>query len=101
MRLLRRYKRGLGRRKSTECIGAAKVVSVADPICQPPQFATPRYKRKDLWRARLDPYGRAHVEVGEGFHQPLRWPGHYYDDEIGLCYNRFRYYDPELGRYIE
>ncbi|MGE3630417.1 MAG: RHS repeat-associated core domain-containing protein [Sandaracinaceae bacterium] len=55
----------------------------------------------DLWRARVDPYGVAHIEVGQDFHQPLRFPGHYYDAELGLHYNRFRYYDPALGRYLE
>ncbi len=54
-----------------------------------------------LWRARLDPYGTAHVEIGEGFHQPIRFPGHLHDEETGLHYNRFRYYSPELGRYLE
>ena len=32
---------------------------------------------------------------------PLRFPGHYADPEIGLYYNRFRYYSPELGRYTQ
>lgn len=27
-------------------------------------------------------------------------PGQYYDEETGLHYNIFRYYDPQLGRYI-
>ncbi|WP_437940344.1 RHS repeat-associated core domain-containing protein [Sorangium sp. So ce341] len=31
---------------------------------------------------------------------PLRYPGQYEDEEIGLCYNRYRYYDAESGRYI-
>ncbi len=56
---------------------------------------------RTVWRARVDPYGTAHVEVGEGFHQPLRFPGHFFDAETGLHYNRFRYYSPELGRYLE
>jgi RHS repeat-associated protein len=37
----------------------------------------------------------------------IRFPGQYYDAETetagpgtGLHYNRFRYYDPALGRYI-
>ncbi|WP_394845902.1 DUF6531 domain-containing protein [Pendulispora brunnea] len=54
-----------------------------------------------VWRARIAPYGAAHVEVGRDFHQPIRWPGHYFDAEIGLQYNRFRTYAPELGRYLE
>ena len=30
----------------------------------------------------------------------MRFPGQYYDAETNLHYNHFRYYDPELGRYI-
>jgi len=54
-----------------------------------------------VWQARHDPYGAAHVELGADFHQPLRWPGHYYDANTGLHYNRFREYDPTLGRYLQ
>ncbi|AKT40728.1 RHS repeat-associated core domain-containing protein [Chondromyces crocatus] len=31
---------------------------------------------------------------------PFRHPGQYEDRETGLFYNRYRYYDPDLGRYI-
>jgi RHS repeat-associated protein len=31
---------------------------------------------------------------------PLRFPGQYYDQETGLHYNYFRYYDPQTGRYL-
>lgn len=31
---------------------------------------------------------------------PFRWPGQYHDEETGLYYNRFRYYDPNAGQYI-
>lgn len=31
---------------------------------------------------------------------PLRFQGQYADVETGLHYNRYRYYDPEVGRYI-
>ena len=41
------------------------------------------------------------MHVGADFHQPLRFPGHYHDAATGLHYNRFRYYSPELGRYLE
>lgn len=54
-----------------------------------------------VWRAAIDAYGTARVEVGADFHQPLRFPGHYFDAELALCCNRFRYYSPELGRYME
>jgi RHS repeat-associated protein len=32
--------------------------------------------------------------------QHFMYQGQYYDKEIELAYNRFRYYDPETGRYI-
>ena len=31
---------------------------------------------------------------------PFPFQGQYYDHETELVYNIFRYYDPELGRYI-
>lgn len=32
--------------------------------------------------------------------QNLRFAGQYFDEETGLHYNRFRYYDPDVGRYL-
>ncbi len=32
--------------------------------------------------------------------QPHRFQGQIYDNETGLHYNRFRYYDPDAGRFI-
>ncbi len=34
-----------------------------------------------------------------GFAQPLRYAGQYADEETGLHYNTFRYYDAEVGRF--
>ena len=31
---------------------------------------------------------------------PFRYRGYYYDAESGLCYLQTRYYDPEIGRFI-
>jgi RHS repeat-associated protein len=31
---------------------------------------------------------------------PIRFPGQYEDEETGLHYNRYRYYDPETGQYL-
>jgi len=33
-------------------------------------------------------------------YQPLRYQGQYFDAETGLHYNRFRYSDPDAGRFI-
>jgi RHS repeat-associated protein len=54
-----------------------------------------------VWRAEHHPYGVRTITSPERFDQPQRWPGHYHDEETGLHYNRFRYYDPSLGRYLE
>jgi RHS repeat-associated protein len=43
---------------------------------------------------------RPEAEHGTGW-ASRRWPGHYYDPETGLHYNRWRYYDPTLGRYLQ
>lgn len=51
------------------------------------------------WKAQLDVYGVAREDVAlTGC--PWRWPGQYEDEETGLYYNRFRYYDPGTGRYV-
>jgi RHS repeat-associated protein len=65
------------------------------------------------WQANQDAWGK---EVGDqeseirdqvrnginsGYvEQPLRFQGQYYDEETGLHYNRYRYYDPHSGRYL-
>ncbi len=54
-----------------------------------------------VWRARIDPYGRADIVPEAKIEFNLRFPGHYFDRETGLHHNRFRYYDPVLGRYIQ
>jgi len=35
-----------------------------------------------------------------GLEQSIRFQGQYYDAETGLHYNRFRYYDPDVGRFL-
>nr|WP_052170719.1 RHS repeat-associated core domain-containing protein [Massilia sp. JS1662] len=37
-------------------------------------------------------------QIGEA--QPVRFQGQYHDNESGLHYNRFRYYDPDIGRFV-
>jgi RHS repeat-associated protein len=57
---------------------------------------------RSVWRARrVDPYGSADIESEAQLEYNLAWPGHYRDPETGLHYNRYRYYDPKLGRYLQ
>ncbi|MEV7629493.1 RHS repeat-associated core domain-containing protein [Actinoplanes sp. NPDC089786] len=48
------------------------------------------------WWARGDLWGR----TSDAGATPLRFPGQYLDRETGLHYNRFRYYDPAIARYL-
>ncbi|MEK5039324.1 RHS repeat domain-containing protein [Sporosarcina sp. FSL K6-3457] len=54
-----------------------------------------------VWSAGLDIYGRVKEFTGEKDFIPFRYQGQYEDVEIGLYYNRFRYYDPEQGNYTQ
>jgi RHS repeat-associated protein len=55
---------------------------------------------KLIWERSLNSNGKVLKETGfENFCQFL-YQGQSYDSEIELAYNRFRYYDPEEGRYI-
>ena len=54
-----------------------------------------------VWSAELDIYGRVKEFTGEKDFIPFRYQGQYEDVEIGLYYNRFRYYDPEQGNYTQ
>ncbi|MFK7671921.1 RHS repeat-associated core domain-containing protein, partial [Pseudomonas lundensis] len=36
----------------------------------------------------------------QGLTNPIRFQGQYHDHETGLHYNRYRYYDPRVGRFI-
>jgi len=51
------------------------------------------------WRMQLDVFGVPTFEEGTAEDCPWRWPGQYDDVETGQFYNRWRYYDPESGRY--
>jgi RHS repeat-associated protein len=53
-----------------------------------------------VWERELDIYGAVRKETGESGFIPQLYQGQYEDEETGLCYNRFRYYDSESGYYI-
>jgi len=52
-----------------------------------------------LWSAHYGPLGVVTRLDVEDIANPLRFQGQYYDDELGLCYNRFPYYDPDSGQF--
>lgn len=52
-----------------------------------------------VWEAELTAWGSVRKKSVEVVTNPLRFQGQY-DDGTGLYYNRYRYYDPQLGRYI-
>jgi RHS repeat-associated protein len=50
------------------------------------------------WEGQVDPDGLLEVSRNE-IPCPFRHPGQYHDEETGLSYNRFRYYDPNSAQY--
>ena len=60
-------------------------------------------KGEAVWTAEYEAWGKIRNEtVSDGLKAniPFRFQGQYYDEESGLHYNRFRYYDPEIGRFV-
>lgn len=58
-----------------------------------------------VWRAQHKAWGETQVQRSDwaqhkGIQNPLRFQGQYHDHETGLHYNRYRYYDPLVGRFI-
>ncbi len=57
------------------------------------------------WSAQYKAWGEASEQRSEfaqqvGLTNPIRFQGQYHDHETGLHYNRHRYYDPGIGRFI-
>ncbi|MFS8071076.1 MAG: RHS repeat domain-containing protein, partial [Byssovorax sp.] len=83
--------------------GRKRYAVVTDHLGTPTLLMTEAGKL--AWKAQLDVYGvpreeQAGIERSDATGNPWRYPGQYEDAETGLYYNRFRYYDPESGRYI-
>jgi len=60
---------------------------------------------KVAWSAQYKAWGQAKEAIARaaqevGMRNPIRFQGQYHDDETGLHYNRYRYYDPDTGRYL-
>jgi RHS repeat-associated protein len=52
------------------------------------------------WAERVGQWERSKVEGDQAELTPVRFPGQCADEETGLYYNRYRYYDPETGQYL-
>jgi RHS repeat-associated protein len=57
------------------------------------------------WAAKHKAWGAAKVAISDaaekaGIKNPFRFQGQYFDEETGLHYNRYRYYDPHSGRFV-
>jgi RHS repeat-associated protein len=58
-----------------------------------------------VWAAQYKAWGQAKEVISEaarraGIANPIRFQGQYWDDEIALHYNRYRWYDPQSGRFV-
>ncbi len=53
-----------------------------------------------VWAVSYKAYGNLAVAFKAEVENNLRFAGQYFDEESGLHYNRFRYYDPACGRFI-
>ena len=60
---------------------------------------------KLLWKGRYDAWGQlihdSNRHAQRSTHQPFRLQNQYFDEETGLHYNFFRYYDPHIGRFTQ
>ena len=60
-------------------------------------------KGEAVWKVEYEAWGRIRQETVSDdpkVNIPFRFQGQYYDEESGLHYNRFRYYDPEIARFV-
>ena len=55
-----------------------------------------------LWYGEYTVWGRLKKDerIYQNAHQPFRLQNQYYDEETGLHYNLMRYYEPEVGRFV-
>lgn len=63
------------------------------------------YEGKVAWSAQYKAWGQAKEAISEaaysaGMRNPIRFQGQYLDEETGLRYNRYRYYDADTARYL-
>ncbi len=52
------------------------------------------------WSAYYSSFGNVETDPSSTVENNLRFAGQYYDKETGMHYNRYRYYDSYIGRYL-
>ncbi|MCP5014685.1 MAG: hypothetical protein GY938_05300, partial [Ketobacter sp.] len=70
-----------------------------DHLGTPQEITT--WEGQVVWSARYKVYGNVVRKDVEQVENNLRAPGQYYDQESGLHYSRFRYYDPGTGQFTQ
>ncbi|MBC2381520.1 type IV secretion protein Rhs, partial [Pseudomonas sp. WS 5096] len=69
-----------------------------DHLGTPQELTTP--EGEIVWSAHYRAYGEiSRLDIGK-VDNPIRFQGQYFDQESGLHYNRHRYYNPDIGRYL-
>lgn len=69
-----------------------------DPIGRPVELLDENGKQ--VWSANFKLWGLTDEISVNDVKCPVRFQGQWFDEESGLHYNRFRYYDPQTGRFI-
>lgn len=53
-----------------------------------------------VWSGSYAVWGAIQCLHAQVVDNPIRFQGQYFDEETGLHYNRYRYYDPNLGQFV-
>ncbi|MEG2553207.1 MAG: RHS repeat-associated core domain-containing protein, partial [Hafnia sp.] len=71
---------------------------INDHLGTPQELVSP--SGEIVWSAVYHAYGQQAFTLANHIPQPLRFQGQYHDEESGLSYNRYRYYDVSALRYL-
>jgi len=88
----------LARVDQTEGVGQKIYYFHSDQIGTPLELTNS--EGEIVWQVTYRSWGAVESATVNEIDQPLRFPGQYFDDETGLHYTTFRYYDPEVARFI-
>ena len=69
-----------------------------DAVCLPQEITDAH--GNIAWSARYDSLGTIEKLYANDIDNPLRFQGQYYDSEVDLSYNRYRYFDAKTGSFI-